>query len=377
MLARLLVTLLATSAADPVADGGAPVPPPHAEPLVIAHRGASALLPEHTLAAYARAIADGGDWIEPDLVATRDGVLVARHENGIGDTTDVASHPEFADRRRVQWIDGREVEDWFTEDFTLAELKTLHARERLPVLRGDARDGRYPVPTLEEIIDLVARESVARGRVIGLVPELKHPSHFQALGLALEPRLLSVLRGHSYTRRAPVWVQSFEVGNLRALRAALAPDETHVRLLQLLGPVHMAPPDQAAAGTGLAYGRMMTAAGLRAIATYADGIGPPTRSVIPVGPDGALGAPTTLVADAHAVGLQVLPYTFRPEDPFLPPALRADGPQARNEAGSISEIRAYLEAGIDGFFADDPALGLRAVEAARRPAETRPASGRP
>lgn len=364
MFARLLVALLVAS---PVPASGSPASP--GEPLVIAHRGASALLPEHTLAAYARAIADGADWIEPDLVATRDGMLVARHENGIGDTTDVASRPGFADRRRRQVIDGREVDDWFAEDFTLAELKTLRTRERLPELRGDTHDGRYRVPTLEEIIDLVARESEARGRVIGLVPELKHPSHFQALDLALEPRLLAVLRAHPYTRRAPVWVQSFEVDNLRGLRAALEPDETHIRLLQLLGPAHMAPPDQAAAGTGLDYGRMMTPAGLLMIARYADGIGPHTRSVIPVGSDGALAAPTALVADAHAAGLQVLPYTFRPEDPFLPPALRANGEVARNEAGSIAEIGAYLRAGIDGFFADDPALGRRAVEAARMPTD--------
>jgi len=173
-------------------------------PVVIGHRGASALLPEHTLAAYARAIADGADYIEPDLVATRDGVLVARHENEIGGTTDVAQRPEFAVRKRRQVIDGETFEGWFTEDFTLAELKTLRARERLPQLRGTGHDGEFQIATLDEIIALAAEQSAREGRIIGLIPEIKHPSHFQRTGLPMEDRLLETLSAHAYTREAPV-----------------------------------------------------------------------------------------------------------------------------------------------------------------------------
>ena len=202
---------------------------PTAKPLVIAHRGASASLPEHTLAAYARAIGEGADYIEPDLVATRDGVLVARHENEIGGTTDVAAHPEFASRRTTRTVDGHELEGWFVEDFTLDELRTLRARERLPQLRSTAFDGRYPVPTFDEIVDLVAREATARGRVIGLIPEIKHSSYFIARGLPMEERLLDALAAHPYTRTAPVVIQSFETANLRALRARLGDDRANIR----------------------------------------------------------------------------------------------------------------------------------------------------
>ena len=335
-----------------------------ADVLVIAHRGASAQLPEHTLAAYARAMEDGADYIEPDLVSTRDGVLVARHENEISGTTDVAQRPEFAARKRRQVIDGEAFDGWFTEDFTLAELKTLRARERLPALRGTSHDGRYDIATLDEVIALAAEHAARSGRRIGLIPEIKHPSHFQRIGLPMEERLLETLAAHAYTREAPVVIQSFEQANLRALRTRLGPSHGNIRLLQLLGPADTQPGDALAAGKSTRYADLMTPAGLRDIAGYAEIIGPWTRLLIPVAEDGELGAPTALMADAREKGLQVWPYTFRPENQFLPEALRqGDEPRTRNEAGSLAEIRAYLALGIGGFFTDDPALGRRAVDA--------------
>lgn len=331
--------------------------------MVVAHRGASAHLPEHTLAAYARAIEDGADFIEPDLVATRDGVLVARHENEIGGTTDVATRPAFATRRRRQVIDGEVFDGWFTEDFTLAELKTLHARERLPDVRGTAHDGRHAIATLDEIIALVSEEAARRGRTVGLIPEIKHPTHFQRIGLPMEQRLLDALAAHAYTRTAPVVIQSFEQANLRALRDRLGPSRPNIRLLQLVGPLDRAPGDAQAAGAPTRYADLVTPQGLRDIAGYADILGPWTRLLIPETADGALGKPTPLMASARAAGLEVWPYTFRPENHFLPPALRgSDDPRARHEDGSVAEIRAYLALGIGGFFTDDPALGRRAVD---------------
>jgi len=337
---------------------GKPHSPAH-KALVYAHRGASALRPEHTQAAYTQAIADGADFIEPDLVPTRDGVLVARHENEISGTTDVAAHPEFADRRARKTIDGQSVEGWFIEDFTLAELKTLRVRERLPQLRGTRWDGQFPVLTLDEIIDLAAAQAAMQGRSIGLVPELKHPGYFRALGLPMEETLLATLQTHAYTRQAPVVIQSFESGNLRALRARIG-RSGHIRLLQLLGPAQQLVPGEY---EGRHYGALMTPAGLREVATYADAIGPDIRSLIPLDAAGNLGTPTVLLRDAHAAGLQVAPYTFRPENRFLATQFRqGEDPDARNEAGSIAEMRAYLALGVDAFFTDDPALGRRAID---------------
>lgn len=355
---RTLLPLLMVIASHATAAAGEAPPP-----VVIAHRGASAVLPEHTLAAYARAIEDGADYIEPDLVATRDGVLVARHENEIGGTTDVAQRPDFAARKRRQVIDGEAFEGWFTEDFTLAELKTLRARERLPELRGTAHDGRYEIATLDEIIALAAHHAARTGRSIGLIPEIKHPGHFQRIGLPMEERLLETLAAHAYTREAPVVIQSFEQANLRALRARLGRPHRNIRLLQLLGPADAQPADARAAGKPTRYADLMTPAGLRDIAGYAEIIGPWTRLLIPVAADGTLEAPTVLMSNARAAGLQVWPYTFRPENHFLPPALRAgDDPRTRSEAGALAEMRAYLALGIGGFFTDDPALGRRAVD---------------
>ncbi|MEY2168738.1 MULTISPECIES: glycerophosphodiester phosphodiesterase [unclassified Rhodanobacter] len=327
---------------------------------VIAHRGASAHLPEHTLAAYARAIDDGADFIEPDLVMTRDGALVSRHENEISGTTDVAAHAEFASRRTTKTIDGVAVEGWFTEDFTLAELKTLRARERLPELRGTAHDGLFPVATFAEIVALAA----ACGRTVGIIPEIKHGTYFRNIGLPMEDALLDALAAHAYTRAAPVEIQSFEVGNLKYLdgerkRRGMA----NLHLLQLLGESHEQPFDVVAVGGALDYAAMTTPQGLREIAAYADAIGPSTRAVLPLTQDGRLGAATALVRDAHATGLEVHVYTLRPENAFLPPALRdGDDLHQRNEAGSLAEMHALLDAGIDAFFTDDPALGRKAVD---------------
>jgi glycerophosphoryl diester phosphodiesterase len=343
--------------------GGGFAAPPEREILVFGHRGASALRPEHTLASYAKAIADGADYIEPDLVCTKDGVLVARHENNIVQTTDVATRPEFAARKTSKIVDGEAQEGWFVEDFTLAELKTLRAIERLPMLRphNATMNGQFDVPTWEEIIDFTAAESAARGRTVGLVPELKHSTYFAGIGLPLEDRFLATLAAHDYTRRCPLEIQSFEIANLKYLRAKLG-RPANVRLMQLVEPAAGKPADVMKAGAGPSYAEMVAPAGLAEVARYADVIAPPTRAIIPLGVDGKLGAPTGLVADAHKAGLLVHIWTFRPENYFLAADFRAgNDPAFRNEAGSIREIQTYLRAGIDGFFSDDPGLGKKAI----------------
>lgn len=316
-------------------------------PIIIAHRGASGLRPEHTLAAYDLAIAQGADFIEPDLVPTRDNVLVARHENDITATTDVADHREFAARRATKLIDGEEHSGWFTEDFTLAELKTLRARERLPDLRPANRafDGQFEIPTLAEIIALAKARSKEIGRTIGIYPETKHPSYFAAIGHPIEARLVAELHAAGWdSADAPVFIQSFEVNNLKALRTM-----TRLRLIQLLdskgGPADHAAPS---------YAQMATPAGLKAIAAYADGIGPNKAMIW----DGA-GVPTTLVADAHRVGLKVHPWTFRAENAFLALAFRT-GTAPGAHGRLADEITAFLGLGVDGVFTDFPAIGVAA-----------------
>ena len=320
-------------------------------PLLIAHRGASADWPEHTLASYRLAIEQGADVIEPDLVSTRDGHLVARHENEISGTTDVILHKEFAGRRTVKIIDGERLEGWFTEDFTLAELKTLKARERIPMLRPRNRsyDDQEAIPTLDEILALLRAEERRIGRRIGLYPETKHPSHFRQLGLPLEEALLDALCRHGCRREDPVFIQSFETGNLQALR-----QKTDLRLIQLMD-ARGGPPDR----PEVRYADMAGAEGLRAVAAYADGIGVAKAMVIPRGAGDRLGQPGALVRDAHAAGLLVHAWTFRPENFFLPADYR-HGLLPTQRGDAVGEILAYLEAGIDGLFSDSTADAVQA-----------------
>lgn len=348
-LSRLFVTLALVAAASPALVA--------AQPLVVGHRGASADRPEHTLASYELAIEQGADFIEPDVVATKDGILVARHENEIGGTTDVAAHPEFASRRTTKLIDGQPMTGWFTEDFTLAELKTLRAVERLAPLRpASARyNGQFLVPTLQEVIDLVRRKERETGRTIGIIPETKHPSYFASIGLPLETKLLVVLEANGYADADDaVIIQSFEVGNLKALAK-----QTTIRLVQLTG-VEGKPYDFEVSGNPMTYAEMMTPAGLKFVAGYAQIIGPDKESVIGRDASG-LRRPSPLVADAHAAGLKVVPYTFRPENSFLPPSLR-NGADPAVRGDFDGELQAYLRAGVDGLFTDAPGLGRAAVD---------------
>ena len=324
-----------------------PAPPAVAAagPLVIAHRGASGYRPEHTLAAYALAIDQGADYVEPDVVSTRDRVLVARHENEIGGTTDVARR--FPARRRRAVVDGDTVDGWFVEDFTLAELRTLRARERLPQ-RTHAYDGRFPVPTLDEVLALVRARERRDGRRIGVYPELKHPSYFRAVGLPLEDSLLAVLARHGYRGRDDAaFIQSFEVGALRALRA-----RTALRLVQLVD-AGGAPPDLRDGPGARRSADLVTAEGLREVARYADAVGAHKALVRrPGAPSGAPEACTALVRDAHAAGLVVHAWTARSDAPFLGAEYGGD---------PAAEWRALAACGVDGVFGDFPDVGVRAL----------------
>lgn len=311
-----------------------------AAPLVIAHRGASGHLPEHTLEAYELAIRQGADYIEPDLVVTRDGVLVARHENELSDTTDVADHPELAGRRTTRRIDGRAVTGWFCEDLTLAEVKRLRARERLPG-RSHAHDGRFLIPAFAEVVELALAWGARRGRAVGLYPETKHPSYFASLGLPLEPRLLDALGRAGLDRRdGPVFLQSFETANLRRLAAL-----TRLPLVQLLGERHERPWDLVEAGDPRTVADLVAPEGLRQIAGYAAAVGCSKRLLVPEGAGGRLGPPTSLAADAHAAGLAVHAWTFRSDPPFLSAEYGGD-------AGR--EYERFFALGVDGVFSDFP-----------------------
>jgi len=340
-LLRMLLMALICRVAPAVAagqGGGMEKPlssPPLSPPIVIAHRGASGERPEHTLAAYELAIEQGADVIEPDLVPTRDDVLVARHENEIGGTTDVGDHPAFADRRTTKTIDGVEVVGWFAEDFTLAELKTLRARERIPALRpaNAAHDGRHAVPTLAEIIALAKRHGVA------IYPETKHPSYFAGIGHPTDRLLVDQLHAAGWTTPdAPVFIQSFEVDNLRRIAGW-----TELRLIQLMDATG-GPAD----GARSSYAAMATPEGLREVARYAWGIGPNKAMLA----DGAL------VRDAHAAGLRVHPWTYRVENQFLAPSHRRGGDPA-GHGDLAGEIGDALRLGIDGFFTDYPLVGVQ------------------
>jgi glycerophosphoryl diester phosphodiesterase len=308
-----------------IASAAATAAPPR--PIVIAHRGASGHRPEHTLEAYRLAVEMGADFIEPDLVSTKDGVLIARHENEIGGTTDVADR--FPDRQRSKTIDGQALTGWFSEDFTLAEIKTLRARERLP-FRSHAYDGQFQIPTFAEVIALAQQLGAARGRPVGVYPETKHPTYFRSIKLPLEEPLLATLGKQGWNaREAPVFIQSFEQANLRELRK-----KTKVRLVQLVGTPALVS-DEA----------------LKDVASYADGLGPEKRLVIPVNPDGSLGTPTNLVARAHALGLVVHVWTVRVEPQFLP---------AGYKGSAVAEFEQFRELGVDGVFTDFPDVGVKA-----------------
>lgn len=317
---------------------------------IIGHRGAPGYRPEHTLASYELAIWLGADYIEPDVVSTKDGILVARHENEISGTTDVADHLEFAERRTIKMIDGEPVGGWFTEDFTLRELKTLRAKERLPSLRPGSTvyDGHFEVPTLDEVLALADREGRKRGRVIGVAPETKHPTYFQSISLPLEPPLLSSLRRAGRdSAGSKIMIQSFETTNLRALSG-----QTRVPLVQLTSPTG-APFDLVSQGDTRSYADLMSSAGLHDVARYATWLGPQKNSIIPCDDRGFLTAPTSVVSDAHRAGLQVVAYTFRDENQFLPTDFQVGSdPAAKGDVAG--ELQTFLDVGVDGIFADYP-----------------------
>jgi glycerophosphoryl diester phosphodiesterase len=321
--------------------------PPH--PLVIAHRGASGERPEHTRAAYELAIDQGADFIEPDLVMSKDGHLVVRHENEISETTDVAARPEFADRRTTKTIDDRPVTGWFTEDFTLEELRTLRARERLPTLRpaSAAFDGQEPILTFQEVIDIARAGSARTGRTIGVAPELKHPTYFLSIGLPMEPPLIDALSANGLMAAdSPVLIQSFEVDVLRSLDQS-----TDASLLQLMSPLG-GPFDR----PGMTYAEMARPEGLAEIATYADAIGVETGLIFPRDATGAAPTATSLVTDAHAAGLKVVVWTFRTEDVFLPVEFRRQEDHGFGDLGGW--LRRFHQLGVDGVFTDHPAVAV-------------------
>ena len=320
MLIRIVVLLLLVAAVST-----AP-----ARPLIIGHRGASGYRPEHTLESYRLAAQMGADFIEPDLVATKDGVLIARHENEIGSTTDVAA--KFPDRRRTKVVDGHTISGWFAEDFTLAEIRTLRARERLP-FRSHAYDGQFGIPTFDDVIVLAQQLGRELARPIGIYPETKHPTYFRDIGLPLEDRLLDALQKHGLNSRdARVFIQSFEPGNLRMLRG-----KTRLRLVQLVDERRTASIDDD---------------GLKAIAQYADVLAVMKDYIVAVDATGAPQDPTDLVARAHAAGLLVHVWTLRADPEFLPRGYRG-----RAE----DEVRRFAALGVDGIFTDFPDVALRAL----------------
>jgi glycerophosphoryl diester phosphodiesterase len=354
-----------TLVALPALAGPAPTAPTLVDPagygrrphrsIVIGHRGAAGYRPEHTLASYELAARLGADFIEPDLVSTKDHVLIARHENDITGTTDVAGHPEFAARKRTKVVDGTTITGWFTEDFTLTELKTLRAVERLPLVRqrNTLYNGLFSVPTFQEILDLRARLSRELGREIGVYPETKHPTYFRSIGLPLEVVLVATLRRNGLDRpNAPVFVQSFEAANLRDLHDIYRLRAPKIFLTSVSGTPFNDPRP---------YADYLTPVGLRELSTFVSGIGPDKNQVIPRNTDGTLGSPSTLVANAHSAGLLVHPYTFRAENQFLPVDDRVGtDPNAYGKA--IAEQVSFLSTGLDGLFTDQADIGVLSRE---------------
>lgn len=344
LLTRIFLAALALAVAAPaLAD----------TPIIIAHRGASGERPEHTLAAYELAIDQGADYIEPDLVVTKDGALVARHETEISETTDVAAREEFADRRRSKTVDGQLVNGFFAEDFTLAELRTLRAKERIPGLRPqNARyDGLYQIPTLEEIVSLVRAKETEVERQIGIYPELKHSEFLlQEEGIDTVDLLLLELKRLGVTAEDPVFIQSFEVGPLQRLD-----QRSEFKLVQLVS-TEGGPADEPA----MRYADMVTPSGLAEIATYADAVGANIGLVLD-----ATGQATSLIADAQAAGLLVHAWTLRKENAFLPAALRIGDSEA-GTGNSVALFALLRKAGVEGVFTDDPALAVAALETSER-----------
>lgn len=380
-LRALTIALLGLDALVAVGTLGAQAPTLDGRrPIVIGHRGASGYRPEHTLEAYRVAIQQGAHFIEPDLVLTKDGVAIARHEplfgatavNGVPvsvpnefTTTDIFSRPEFASRLRTRTLDGTSITGFWADDFTLAEVKTLRARERIPTIRpgNTAYDDLYQIPTLREVIDLAKEQSIATGRTIGIYPETKHPTFFaqnaanRTNPARFEDIVVATLHeSYGNTASAPVFLQSFEVANLQYLKT-----RTNIRLVQLLNSGSARPYDFIVAGDTRTYGDLITPVGLNAINDYAAGIGP-TRDLLIPRPGNVLGAPTTAVADAHAAGLLVHPFTFRAENNFLSNGYRV-GSTPSAFGNYVDETVLYLNLGIDGFFTDHPDLGVRAVAA--------------
>lgn len=338
----------------------APAPSLVLTPAVVAHRGASGHRPEHTLGSYRTAIRMGVDDIELDLVCTRDGVLVARHDAELSVTTDVAAHPALAHLRATRTVDGVTQRGWFVQDLTLAEVKSLAARERIPGVRpaNALFDGAEGVPTFNEVLAMVAAESVRRGRPVGVMAELKHAHHHDSLGLPLDEPLLEDLRRHGLDHPwARVTLMSFEPTVLRRLA-----EHTRLPLVQLLDAPGRRPADLVATGDGRSYGDLASPEGLAFVDDYADGIGPHKSLVRPIDAAGAIGAPSPLVRLAHRRGLTVHAWTVRAENRYLPATLRhGAGPDSAGDMGA--EVRALLDAGVDGVITDHPELALRARDA--------------
>lgn len=317
------------------------------KPIVFGHRGACGYLPEHTLASYEKAIDLGADFIEPDLVSTKDGHLVCRHENEIGGTTDAAE--KFPDRKKTKSIDGlKPVEGWYTEDFTLEELKTLRCKERLE-FRDQSHNGKYDIPTLEEVVALVKRKEKETGRVIGIIPETKHPSYHKSLGLSFEKRLVDTLHAHGYDKAdSPCVIQSFEVANLKEMRTMTA-----LPMVFLYDEADLSPYDFVLAGDKRTYADLLKPEALKELAGFVQWVSPWKRLIVTENPDKSLNPPTSFIKDAQALGLKVATYTFRNEDRYLAPEYKGD---------PIAEYLQFYAMGVDGVFTDFPDTALKARE---------------